>query len=147
MAELGNLAIVLRFGMNLEEAVADYYEKLATDERFSAHKEALDEFASESRELKADLEKKYRDCNRSDMDMGALEPVSGIDTENYEQDLDFAEDKDIPALVSAAVEAEEKLSKFYRDIGRKVDYLAEREMERIAERKEVRKTEIQKMLG
>lgn len=147
MEELGNLATVLKFGMKLEGSIADFYRQLAEDERFSANKKTLTGFAEESEELKEDLNKRYVDCCRSDMDMGALEPVSGIVAENYLTDLEVSPATSPEKILKKAIEAEGKSSRFYADIGKSVDYLSTEEMEKIANRKEDRKRSLKEFSG
>lgn len=139
MGELGNLALVLKFGMQLEDSISDFYEDLASDPRLSEHKELLQEFKKESESISEDLRERYLDCSRSDMDMGALEPVSGIVEENYEvEEMDVSSDQSPAELINKAVEVEEKSAQFYRDIGEKIDFLSLEEMKRLAEQKEER---------
>lgn len=138
MERLGNLAAVLKFGMRFEESIVDFYSNLAEDDRFSDVEEDLNNFAQGSEEHRDTLQDLYYDCSRSDMDMGALEPVSGIEAEDYDIDTDIS-GLDRSEILGKAVEIEEKSSNFYRDIGEKINYLSSGQMNKIADQKEDRK--------
>lgn len=138
MERLGTLAAVLKFGMRFEDPIIDFYSNLANNDSFSDIEEDLNKFAQSSKDHRDTLQDIYHDCSRSDMDMGALEPVSGIEAENYEVDTDIS-GLDRSEILKKAVEIEEKSSNFYRDIGEKADYLSSGRMNRIADQKDGRK--------
>lgn len=146
MGELGNLATVLKFGMKLEESSAQFYQEISKDERVTDGKELLKEFAEECDDWKEELHNLYLDCCRSDMDMGALEPVSGVVTEDYTTEKEVSPNMNRANILNIGIEIEEKSNNFYRKIGETIDFLSEKEMKKIAERKEERKEELKTLL-
>lgn len=136
MGELGNLATALKFGMQLEESNSEYYQKIQKDERVSDIKDLLKKYAEECENQKERLHDLYIDSSRSDMDMGALEPVSGIVEEDYTTEREISQDMTRSDILEIGIEIEEKTSNFYRNMGKKVSFLSEKEMKKTAEEKE-----------
>ena len=145
--EIGTLADALKFGMELEESIREFYEELSEREDLADEVKAVfSEFAEESSEYWDYLDDKHRDACRSDMDMGALEPMSGMDIEDYELDVGLDPESESQDAVKAAIEAEKKASKFYVDIGEETDYISARETKKIADKRDSRISKLESLL-
>ncbi len=145
--EIGTLADALKFGMELEDSIKEFYEKVSDRDDLSEDvKETFAEFAEGSDEYRDYLEDTHRDCARSDMDMGALEPMSGMDIEDYLVEAEMDPSADLQEIVDLASEIEEKVSKFYRDIGEETDYISARETKKIADKRDSRASKLQELV-
>lgn len=147
MEDIGHLADALKFGKKTEESIKDLYEKLSKSEKLEeGAKETFSKYAGEAEEFEKFWTDKHRDCCRSDMDMGALEPVSGIEPEDYKIDTEIDPNATSQNLVEKAIEAEKKISKYYTDIGEKTSYISNREMEKKAKKRKERISELKSLL-
>ncbi|KXB05409.1 hypothetical protein AKJ50_01035 [candidate division MSBL1 archaeon SCGC-AAA382A13] len=146
MEDIGHLADALKFGKILEEKAKDFYQNLSESEKIGGKaKDLLSKYVDEAEELKTFWEDKHRDCCRSDMDMGALEPISGIEPEDYEINTEI-EAESSEALIKKAINAEKKVSDYYTAIGEKTNYVSVREMEKKAQKRKDRVSELESLL-
>lgn len=141
--EIGTLTDALKFGMELEDSIEEFYKTLSKKKGIpDSAKERFADFAEKSNDFRDYLEDKHRDCCCTDMDMGALEPLSEMNTNNYTNNLEIDQSQDLPDIVETAIEAEKKIGKFYIDIGEKSDYISVRETKKIAEKHNSRVSEL-----
>lgn len=147
MKEIGTLADALKYGINLEESIIDFYKQLSEKEKLpNKLREIFTSFANESKDHEKYLDEKHKDCCRSDMDMGALEPVSGMEPDSYTAEMEIKPDAGGEDIVKTAIKVERKARKFYVDLGETTSYISSRETEKISQERDERVSRLESYL-
>lgn len=145
--EIGTLADGLKFGISIEESIEAYYRKAAEDNDFTEkERSAFSDFADAATEIKDFLEEKHTDSARSDMDMGALEPVSGIEVDDYAIDSEYEDSATTSDKIEKAIAMEDQTSELYTVLGNKVSFLSSKQMSKLTEQKEERISQLKSLL-
>jgi rubrerythrin len=136
--QLGTFGAILKYGTEIEDAAAAYYNRLGA----MAGEEArglICDLANGSRKNRQTLER----TRRMEMQEMILEAITGLDTVNY----DFGSDppEDFKGGVSKAVAMEQKASRFYTDAASKLGFLGnvKRTLEKLAKDREERSKKLQ----
>lgn len=136
--ELGTFGAILKYGIEIEESAAAYYEKLGAKSEGEAKRLACD-FSNASKKNKQLLER----TRRMEMQEMILEAITGLDTANYDCPADLPED--IRAGISRAIEMEQRASRFYADAASKLGFLGnvKRTLEKLSKEREERAKKLQ----
>ncbi|MFW9868673.1 MAG: hypothetical protein ACFFFO_07165 [Candidatus Thorarchaeota archaeon] len=119
--ELGTFGAILKFAMKLEQEATSFYESVSKIVRNQNLAGRLQDLQKRGGKRLNTLERVRRE-NVTEM---ILEPIIGLDSENYILQTEISSsgtEKDIQEL---AVAIEKKLLEFYTQAGAKIDFLIE----------------------
>lgn len=135
--QLGTFGAILKYGIEIEDGAAGYYESLALLASGET-KNLVCEMTVASKKNKQILER----TRRMEMQEMILEAISGLDTAKY--DTNFEPPKDLKSGLSRAFEMEKKSVFFYNDSASKLDFLGnvKRTLEKLGKEREVRAEKI-----
>ncbi|MFX0107724.1 MAG: hypothetical protein ACFE7R_05550 [Candidatus Hodarchaeota archaeon] len=119
--ELGTFGAVLKFAMDLETKALSFYgsaTEVANDNSLASNFDSL--FQRGEKRLKT-LERVRRE-NTTEM---ILEPITGLNPEDYELEISITKSMSKENLQKIAVAIEDKLRKYYTDAATKIEFLIE----------------------
>jgi hypothetical protein len=118
--ELKTFSAVLRFTLQLEDHAAQFYQKVASSDKYPQAKQIFLAFSENSRKRKQTLEKTARES----VDHSLLEPISGLFEEHYAGSPVLSESMSYADVLVAAKQLEEIAQKFYGDAAGKISFIA-----------------------
>ena len=139
--ELTTVGALLKFGMEMERRALEVYQEASENSGYGDGKEAFAHFADENTKCKALLENVYRDNTFSDMDVGVLEPISGLNVAEYSTEVELVPATNYADFLKLALDLESEAERFYRasfdqmqsqrrSMGRRLEKLAKGKAER-----------------
>jgi rubrerythrin len=136
--QLGTFGAILKYGTEIEDAAAAYYDRLSAKAGGEA-KSLISDLSNGSRKNKQILER----TRRMEMQEMILEAITGLDTVNYDCSPDPPED--LKAGISKAITMEQKASHFYMDAASKLGFLGnvKKTLEKLAREREERAKRLQ----
>lgn len=136
--QLGTFGAILKYGTEIEDAAAAYYDKLGAKAGGEA-KSLICDLSNGSRKNKQTLER----TRRMEMQEMILEAITGLDTVNYDCSPDLQED--LKVGMSKAIDMEQRASRFYTDAASKLGFLGnvKRTLEKLARDREERAKKLQ----
>jgi rubrerythrin len=118
--ELTTFSMVLRYTLQLEDQTAQFYRRLAANNKLTQAKELFTKFANDSDRRRKDLERTARES----VDHSLLEPVSGLFEETHTINTAIPNEASITDAISAAKALEDKMQKFYIEAGDKINFIS-----------------------
>jgi rubrerythrin len=119
--ELGTFGVILKFAMEIEQESTNFYEAASS---MVKDEELLNPFQDMQKRGMKRLKTLER-VRRENVTEMILEPIIGLDSENYRLSAEIpsgAEEREVQEL---AVNIEKKLHEFYTQAGAKLDFLSE----------------------
>jgi len=117
--DLGTFGAIMKYALEIENSVTDYYGKAINEVTDPILKELLSNLISRGQKRVQTLERVRRE-NVTEM---ILEPIEGLDSDSFEIKTDMPEDKE--SIKKVAVEIEKTLLEFYNAAAAKIDFLPE----------------------
>ncbi len=116
--ELGTFGAVLKFAMELEEMAISFYKAARSKSSMS------DYFASlvQRGEKRLKTLERVRRENTTEM---ILEPITGLNSEEYTPELSMPDGSDDKEIQTIAIALEKKLHEYYTEAAAKVEFLIE----------------------
>ena len=117
--ELGTFGAIMKFALEIENNVTDFYGKASEQVADQTLKEFLANLVSRGKKRVQTLERVRRE-NVTEM---ILEPIEGLDSDSFEIKTDLSQDSD--SVKKTAIEIEKTLLEFYNAAAAKIDFLPE----------------------
>ena len=117
--DLGTFGAIMKFALEIENNVIDFYEKASGKVTDPNLKELLGNLVSRGQKRVQTLERVRRE-NVTEM---ILEPIEGLDSDSFEIKTDLPQDTD--STKKAGIEIEKILLEFYNAAAAKIDFLPE----------------------
>ncbi|MHA2355777.1 MAG: hypothetical protein ACXADC_11420 [Candidatus Thorarchaeota archaeon] len=119
--ELGTFGAIMKFALDTEEAVTNFYKSAAESAADSQLGGLFGELADRGSKRTETLMRIRRE-NTTEM---ILEPIAGLDTDAYDLVVSYPDETNDAALKDLAASIEAKLYRFYMDAAVKIDFLSE----------------------
>jgi hypothetical protein len=119
--ELGTFGAVLKHALELEESATGFYETASTIVTNQVLSEKLHALSERCKKRSQTLLRVRRE-NVTEM---ILEPIHGLDTEDYSPSFSLPESPESSTVVELAIALEKKIKEFYNTAGAKLDFLIE----------------------
>jgi hypothetical protein len=119
--ELGTFGAIMKFAMEIEQEVNKFYESASS---FAKDSNLMNQFQKLHKRGEKRLKTLER-VRRENVTEMILEPIHGLDSENYKFDSEILSTTDEIALVELARAIEKGLFDFYSQAAAKIDFLIE----------------------
>ena len=119
--ELGTFGSVLKFAMEMENEVIEFYRKTSTTLNDQKVAGLFTEFVNRGEKRVKTLERVRRE-NTTEM---ILEPIVGFDSNEYPVNTAIPDKADEKALREIALDIESTLERFYIAAAQKIEFLSE----------------------
>jgi rubrerythrin len=119
--ELGTFGVVLKFAMEVEQEAVSFYESVCKTVKDDGLLSTFRDLLKRGEKRLTNLERTRRE-NVTEM---ILEPIIGLNSEDYEISTEIPTDSDENNIRELAVGIEKKLFEFYTQAATKVDFLSE----------------------
>lgn len=136
---------VIHFTLQLEESMAKFYELLA--KHYTEYEQIFSFFATGSRKNKLWVQRAYHEVVSDALETGFS--FDGLDVDVRLIDINLTEGDTLFDSAKTALDAEERVQKFYQDVARQsTSFLADvpRAFERVANKKEEIKEKLKTIL-
>lgn len=119
--ELGTFGSILKYAIEIENEVIEFYRKASTTLNDKKTVELFNELANRGEKRIKTLERVRRE-NTTEM---ILEPIKDFDSNDYSVNTEIPEDVDDKIIQEVARSIESKLELFYNTASQKIDFLSE----------------------